>query len=124
MEERTRSMQTTPQMLDDVVERLPDNIAVRNAESPTAEPSQITYKELASDSMRLAAALAELGVRKGDRVVILSKPRVRFAVSVIGILRSGAWVVPVDPSFTVQERAAIFNHAQPKAVIAPGELLK
>jgi long-chain acyl-CoA synthetase len=114
-------MQTILGMFDDVAERFPDHIAVRSATEIPGEPSEITYRELARESARLAAGLADLGVEKGDRVAIISKPRIRFAQSVFGVLRLGAWVVPIDPSFTTQEIEGIVHHAEPKVVLAAGE---
>lgn len=115
-------MKTIPQMFDDVSARFPDHIAVRNTAEVACEATQATYRELAEDSHRVAAGLAALGIGKGDRVVIISRPRIRFAATVLGVLRLGAWVVPVDPAYTARELEAIARHAEPKAFFAPGML--
>ena len=115
-------METITEMFRGVSVRFPDHIAIRNVGEVSREPSQITYRDLANESRRVAAGLASQGVEKGDRVVIMSRPRIRFAASVFGVLQLGAWVVLLDPAFTPHEVEAIARHAKPKAFLAPGKL--
>jgi len=117
-------MQTLPRMLDDVAARYPDHVAICNASEIAGEPKSITYRDLIDEIDRLAAGLAAAGVSKGDRVLLASRPRIRFAAAVFALLRLGAWVVPVDPTFTGQEIAGIADHAEPTAIFAPGELFE
>jgi len=110
-------------ILDRSVERHGDRPAVRNLSEIPAEPREIDYASLRDESQRLAAGLLRHGVAKGDRVVLLSPPRIRFAVTTLAALRIGAWIVPIDPSLTREEVATICGHAEPKAIFAAGELL-
>ena len=45
----------------------------------------------------MAARLAALGVKKGDRVVLAAKNHPDWAIAYFGIVRAGATAVPVDP---------------------------
>jgi len=56
--------------------------------------NEITYKELKLLADRLAAALADLGVRKGDKVVTILPNCPQFVISDFGILKAGATHVP------------------------------
>ena len=114
--------QTIPEMLRATVRRYPEHVAVRNTRDQKAEPQAMTYAELDRASSDLAAGLRRLGIRPGDRVALMSPPRTRFPVSVLGILKLGGWVVPMDPSFTREEAATILAHAEAKAVLASNVL--
>jgi len=106
------------------VERYPDHVAVRNTKAFSGEPGEITYCGLERLSNRLALGLQRSGVEKGDRVILLSRPRIRYAATVLATLKLGAWIVPLDPVLTDKEIAVLLDHARPKAVFAPSDLLE
>jgi long-chain acyl-CoA synthetase len=56
--------------------------------------SEMTYKELKLEADRLAAALADLGVTKGDKVATILPNCPQFVISDFGILKAGAAHVP------------------------------
>jgi acyl-CoA synthetase (AMP-forming)/AMP-acid ligase II len=59
----------------------------------------LTYGELNASVDAAARTLAELGVRKGDRVALHMDNCPQFVIAYFGILRAGAVVVPVNPMF-------------------------
>lgn len=56
-----------------------------------------TYSELADQSARFAAYLADHDVQRGDRVGVMLGNRPEFAVVFYGALHAGAVVVPMNP---------------------------
>ncbi|MFW9940825.1 MAG: AMP-binding protein [Candidatus Thorarchaeota archaeon] len=56
-----------------------------------------TYREVLNYADRIANALYELGIRKGDAVGIMSGNCPEFLYCVMGILETGATVVPINP---------------------------
>ena len=52
--------------------------------------ARISYKEMNEITDRLAAGLASLGVKKGDRVGIFMPNSPQFVIAFYGILRAGA----------------------------------
>jgi amino acid adenylation domain-containing protein len=72
-------------------ERTPEALAIRGPDD------SITYGELDRLANRIARALAELGVRKGDRVGIWLEKSVKAVAAMQGVLRLGAAYVPLDP---------------------------
>lgn len=104
-------------------ERFPEHVAVRNTKPWPNEPEAITYRELAELTDRLAAGLQGAGIEKGDRIAVVSRPRIRYAAVVLAILKAGAWVVPIDPALTRREIAVLLHHAEPKVAFAGGDLL-
>jgi amino acid adenylation domain-containing protein len=58
---------------------------------------RMTYAELERASNRLANLLREAGVRRGDRVCLLTPKSPRAVVAMHGVLKAGAIYVPLDP---------------------------
>ena len=65
---------------------------------------RITYRQFASMSRSLAAALDDLGVAEGERVAIISPNAARFLVSLFGVsvfgFASWAWSIGSHASFS------------------------
>jgi len=58
---------------------------------------ETTFRELDLLSDRFAAALADMGVRKGDRVGVHLPNCPQFAIAYFGLLKAGAVFVPLSP---------------------------
>ncbi len=65
--------------------------------------ARITYKEMNETTDRLAAGLAELGVKKGDRVGIFIPNTPQFVMAYYAILKLGAIVVATNPLYSGRE---------------------
>ncbi|TMA13485.1 MAG: AMP-dependent synthetase, partial [Deltaproteobacteria bacterium] len=63
----------------------------------------ITYRELSDAIDRLSCALAELGVRKGDRVAIYLVNSPQFVIAYFAALKCGAAVTSISPLYTSHE---------------------
>ena len=63
----------------------------------------ISYKEMDALTDHMAAALVEMGVKKGDRVGIFMPNTPQFVIAYYGILKAGAAVVAVNPTYPVDE---------------------
>lgn len=63
----------------------------------------ITFKEMNALTDRMAAALVELGVKKGDRVGIFMPNTPQFVIVYFGILKAGGVVVATNPLYTPHE---------------------
>ncbi len=70
---------------------------------------RVTYRELNELTDRLAAALAALGVKKGDRVVIFMPNSAQFVISYYAILKAGGVVVATNPLYSPREMEHQFN---------------
>jgi fatty-acyl-CoA synthase len=62
-----------------------------------------TYTELMQDAEKLASALRQLGVQKGDRVVLNMQNCPQWVIAHFAILRLDAVVVPVNPMNRMEE---------------------
>jgi O-succinylbenzoic acid--CoA ligase len=81
-----------------------------------------TWARLYENSGRVAAGLSRLGVRAGDRVVLLSPNRAEFVLATFGILRLGAVVVPVSMREAAPGIAYIVGQCGASVVIADGDV--
>ncbi|HKI55282.1 MAG TPA: long-chain fatty acid--CoA ligase [Anaerolineales bacterium] len=63
----------------------------------------ITYQEMNAITDRVAAALVDMGVKKGDRVGIFMPNTPQFVMAYFGILKAGGVVVATNPLYTPPE---------------------
>lgn len=71
----------------------------------------ISYREMNEQSDHMAAALVEMGVKKGDRVGIFMPNLPQFVVAYFGILKAGGVVVAVNPTYPHDEILTPVNDA-------------
>lgn len=81
----------------------------------------ITYREMDRRVTALASALIDLGVRPGDRVVLLSENRPEWVQGDLAIIRAGAVNVPIYPTLTPKQVAYILNDCRPQIVIVSSQ---
>lgn len=79
-------------LVDEAVRRTPDAVAV------TGEGRTLTYRQLADEAGRAAAALtARHGTGPGDAVCVLAPRGAGLVTAFLAVLRTGAAVVPLEP---------------------------
>lgn len=71
----------------------------------------ISYREMEALTNSMAAALVEMGVKKGDRVGIFMPNTPQFVIAYFGILKAGGVVVAVNPTYPVEEILTPVNDA-------------
>lgn len=87
--------------------KYPNNVCVYHK----ATNKKYTYRELIYISDRLANALVQLGVKKGDPVGIMTGNCPEFLFSVLGIMKTGAIVVPINPLLKESDVAHIVKES-------------
>ena len=65
--------------------------------------AEISYKEMNDLTDRIAAAITDLGIKKGDRVGIFMPNTPQFVMVYFGILKAGGVVVATNPLYTPPE---------------------
>ena len=84
----------------------------------TATARRYTYRELLDEVARVAGVLRDIGVAKGDRVVIYMPMIPEAAISMLACARIGAIHSVVFGGFAAPELAARIDDAAPKAVLS------
>ena len=90
--------------LQDSARRFPSRVAIISFDGESGRETEAkSYRALDDESSRLAAALAELGVGKGDRVAYYLQNSPSLVVSFYAILKAGAVPVPCNPMYQSDE---------------------
>jgi long-chain acyl-CoA synthetase len=79
--------------------------------------AELTFLDLKRRADALAAALAARGIVKGDRVGIMLPNCPQYIVAAFAILRLGAVVVNVNPSYTAREVLILAGDSAPRILI-------
>lgn len=82
-----------------------------------------TYRQLEDATTRVAAALLDLGLRKGDRVAAFGKNSDAYVLLWLGAARAGLVHVPVNFALTGRELAYILRQSGARAVFADESML-
>lgn len=108
------------------------NLVSTVRETALKQPEKIAYHFMGKDTSyaefdatvsRLASALEDLGVEKGDHVAFLLGNTPHFLLSLYATMRLGATAIPINPIYTPDEISYIIHNSDAKAVIAIGQLL-
>ena len=78
----------------------------------------LTYRQLEEQSNRLAHALQKLGLRKGDRVAIVSPNRPEIVVAECAFYKLGLVKVALNARLSPQELEDALDNAEPVACLA------
>src|SRR3546814_13773626 len=85
----------------------------------------LSWRQVATQVSALAHNLRELGLRAGDRVVLVSENRPEFCIADPGILAEGCITVPTYPTTTDSDTQPILAHGDPGAVtVSPAQLAR
>jgi acyl-CoA synthetase (AMP-forming)/AMP-acid ligase II len=100
------------QTLDDTAKRLP------NKTSLIYYGTEIPFKEVKENADRFATVLAEMGVKKGDRVCLYLENSPQFVMAYYGALKAGAIVVPANPMFKEMELEYQLSDSGSETIVA------
>src|ERR1041385_6224176 len=81
----------------------------------------VSAVEMVNRARDIAAGLYSLGIRKGDRVAILSESRVEWVLADQGCIFLGAVTVPIYPTLTAAQVRYILNDCSARAVFVSNE---
>ena len=93
-------------------------------ENEDGEQERITYFELADAVDHCAAALTEIGVKKGDRVAIMMPMKVEAVIGFYAIASIGAVIVPIFSGFAMPAVRQRLQDGGVKVVLTASHLLR
>ncbi|CAM5529801.1 class I adenylate-forming enzyme family protein [Eoetvoesiella caeni] len=82
----------------------------------TAGGASVTFGQFNSRVNRLCSALGQWGLRKGDRVAVLSRNRPEY-VEVFGVAKAGLVAVPLNWRLAEAELVKLLAHSAPQVLI-------
>jgi len=95
----------------------PDDTALVELRPSQGLRREITWKEFDESVNRIANALIARGIRKGDKVIHWMLNSISWLEAYFGIIRTGAWAVPLNFRFTSQDFKYCADIAEAKAII-------
>ena len=108
------------QFIKDTTQRIPHHVALV---TPAALPvvgrisKEMTYAELDRASDAMAAALIDLGLKKGERVAVVMPNSVAFVISFYAILKAGGVVAAANPTYPANKMAEQINDCDAELVL-------
>lgn len=84
---------------------------------------EISFVKLGRRVVSISSALINLGLKKGDRVAILSENRPEWVCAYFGIITCGGIVLPIDAKLTEKEIQFILNDSQARCIFASAKFL-
>ncbi|MGD8544586.1 MAG: AMP-binding protein [Candidatus Bathyarchaeota archaeon] len=100
-----------PEMFDDAIKKWGDKTAI------IFYGKKIKHKEIHELSLRFAAALHDLGVRKGDTVALFMPNCPQFIIAYHAILRIGAVASAMSPLYSPREIKYQINDSGSKKIV-------
>ena len=80
-----------------------------------------SYQELEQRVNSLVAAMIAMGIKRGDRIAILSHNCHRYAELFMALTKGGWVLVPLDHRLTVRELSYLIENAGPRLIVAHPE---
>jgi long-chain acyl-CoA synthetase len=108
-------------LLQQASQRYHSRIALQSKKDGAWVP--LTYSELGERVAQSAAGFSSLGLKKGDRVAVLSPNRTEWALSYLAVVTSGLVAVPIDKDLTIGEICQVLNFSEPRLVICSKEYI-
>ncbi len=102
---------TLPAALQRMAKKYPDNAAL------IMMGKTISYRRLDVEVDRFAAALSELGIRKGDKVALILPNMPQMVIATYALFRLGAVAVMNNPLYTQRELEHQLNDSDSKMAI-------
>ncbi len=88
------------------------------------EFKKITYKEISDMAKALSAFLISKNIKKPTKVAILSKNRIEWGISYLGITYGGCIAIPIDPELKEKEITHILQFSETKTIFTTKKFIK
>jgi long-chain acyl-CoA synthetase len=108
-------MKSIIQFFEESVEKFSSNVYMW--EKPNEKYEGTTYGEIRKQVYEFAAGLISMGIRKGDRLSLLSEGRNNWVIGELGILYTGAMNVPLSTKLNPEEIRFRLNHSESRMIL-------
>ena len=85
---------------------------------------RIKYSDINKKANELAGILISMGIKKGDRIVLLLKRDKYYIISLIAIMKIGAVFIPIDPEYPEERIKYILSNSNSKLILTINEIFK
>ena len=119
-----KTMPTIVEMLEKNACKCPDDVALIELTPSQNIRKQITWKEFDEQANRIANYLLQKGIKKDDKVIHWMRNSIPWLVAYFGIIKTGAWAVPLNFRFNAKDFKFCSDIAEAKAIIFEDFFLK
>ena len=117
-------MASISDMLAENARMYPDEVALVELKPSSRLRREITWGEFDRKANRVCNALRGIGVGKDDKVIHWMMNSINWLVAYFGIIRTGAWAVPLNFRFTSRDFKYCAEIAEAKAMILGEEFVE
>jgi len=115
-----RSFCTVKHLIERNARLYPNKIAMKEFETG----KKCTFKQLKDRSYRIGKALRSIGLKKGDRVGILSQNSFEYMEAILYVPSAGFIFVPVNFRLAAGEMAGVLSDAEPLVLFVDYQYIK
>jgi acyl-CoA synthetase (AMP-forming)/AMP-acid ligase II len=84
---------------------------------------EVTFAALEAEMVRVARAVGAMGIGPGDRVALWAPNSAGWVAAALGVLATGAWLVPLNTRFKGEEAAYVLDKSEAAALITVRDFL-
>ena len=104
-------------VVDKLARRKPDKLAMLHVDKHKVE-RYFTFSDMSRYSNRAANYFRSLGIKKGDRVMLILKRHYQFWFAILGLHKLGAIAIPASNQMLAHDLEYRFNAAGVSAIVA------
>ncbi len=103
-------------VVDEIADKYPDKVAMIHVGLDKTE-RKFTFNDMKRGSAQAANYFKSLGIKKGDKVMLVLKRHYQFWMSILGLHKLGAVVIPATHQLKDHDFEYRFNAANVKAIV-------
>ncbi len=107
-------------VVDALAEKCPDKLAMLHLDAEKNE-RRFTFGDISRESARCANYFSSLGIKKGDRVMVVLKRHYQFWFVITALHKLGAVIIPATNLLVEHDFEYRFNAAGVKAIVATAD---
>jgi acyl-CoA synthetase (AMP-forming)/AMP-acid ligase II len=101
----------------------PNSVALIERIPSEHKRREITWKQFDELANRFANILIKKGIKKGDKAIHLMMNSIDWLIAYFGIIRTGAWAVPLNFRFTGNDIKFCCDVAEPRCMVFSEEFI-
>ena len=107
-------------IVDEIAKKSPDKVAMLHVENDGTERT-FTFRDMSLNSNKVANYFRSLGIKKGDKVMLVLKRHYQFWFSILALHKIGAVVVPATNQLVEHDFEYRFNAGQISAIVCTAD---